>query len=765
MIRSRFLFILFCFTLVLSGELFSQKLPDVDALSDKQIEAFLKEAEAKGLSEMQIEAAAKLNGYSDADIIKVRERINRIKTNTNTSNATLNNNTREQIGEISERAEVQVDTKTSVDNNQQVFGHNLFNNKSLSFEPNLRIPTPANYILGPDDVLSVDISGYAYQHYDLKITAEGTVKIESLAPIYLNGLTVEKAKAKILQRLRTLFAGLSNGGLSMDLTLGKVRTIKVTVVGEVQSPGTYNVSSLATLFNALYVSGGPSAIGSFRNIQLLRNNKIVQQFDLYDFLLEGLMPSNVVLQDQDVVFIPVADRKISFVGQVKRPLIYELRAGETLADAIKFAGGFTDNAYKANLTVRRNTDKEKEILTVNFDDARSFALQNGDKVEINNVLDRYTNKVEVVGAVFRAGEYALNNELKTVAQLIKKAEGLREDAFLNRAILKREQPNKDPEFIPIDLHKVMSGEDLELKREDVLIIKSIVELRELRKVEVKGAVNQTGEFDFVDNMSVSDLIVLAGGLKEGATVKRIEIARRLFNDESNQQQVEIINTESNKDLNIQAKRVFLKPFDQVFIRELPNYQVQEMVTIEGEVNYPGQYVIKNRIERLSDLIERAGGERPEAYFKGARFIRDGKQVAVNLEEIFLNKNAVMNLYLENGDRLIIPKETQTVKVSGQVLNQTSVAYQPDFRFREYISQAGGFSDSAFVRKTYVRYPNGLTSRTKSFLFIKDYPRVEKGMEIIVPVKRRDKLSKAEIISISTGFVSLSAVLLTLLRLL
>lgn len=765
MIKNNVFYLLLGLSLMVSGMAYSQKMPNVDALSDKQIEAFMKEAEAKGLSEIQIEAAARLNGYSDTDIIKVRERINRIKTNTNSSSATINNATREQIGEISQRAEVQVDTKTSLDNNQKVFGYDLFNNKSLSFEPNLRIPTPANYILGPDDVLSVDISGYAYQHYDLKISAEGTVKIESLAPVYLNGLTVEKAKAKILQRLKTLFAGLTNGGLSMDLTLGKVRTIKVTVVGEVQSPGTYNVSSLATLFNALYVSGGPSTIGSFRNIQLLRNNKIVQRFDLYDFLLEGLMPGNVVLQDQDVVFIPVAERKISFVGQVKRPLIYELRAGETMADAIKFTGGFTDNAYKANLTIRRNTDKEKEILTLNADASKSFALQNGDKIEINNVLDRYTNKVEVVGAVFRAGEYALSNELKTVAQLITKAEGLREDAFLNRAILKREQPNKDPEFIPLDLRKVMNGEDLELKREDVLIVKSIVELRELRKVAVNGAVNQTGEFDFVDNMSVSDLIVLAGGLKEGATVKRIEIARRLFNDESNEQTVEIINAESNKDLNIQTKRVFLKPFDQVFIRELPNYQIQEIVSIEGEVNYPGQYVIKNRTERLSDLIERAGGERPEAYFKGARFIRGGKQVAVNLEEIFLHKNAVMNLYLENGDRLIIPKETQTVKVSGQVLNQTSIAYQPEFRFREYISQAGGFSDSAFVRKTYVRYPNGLTSRTKSFLFFKDYPSVEKGMEIIVPVKRRDRLSKAEIISISSGLVSLSAVLLTLFRLL
>lgn len=751
--------------LLFSTTVFGQQISDVDKLSDKQIEAFIKDAESRGLSELQVETLAKSSGYSDADIIKVRERINRIKTNTTTTAPKINTATREQIGEITERAEVQTDSRSSLDKKQNVFGHDLFNNKSLSFEPNLRLPTPANYILGPDDVLSVDISGYAYQHYDLKISAEGTVKIESLAPIYLNGLTIEKAKGKILQRLKTLFAGLSNGGLTMDLTLGKVRTIKVTVIGEVQSPGTYNVSSLATLFNALYVSGGPSAIGSFRNIQLLRNNHIIQRFDLYDFLLEGIMHGNLVLQDQDVVFIPVADRKISFVGQVKRPMIYELDSGETLADALRFAGGFTDNAFKANLIIRRNTEKEKEILTIDADMAKTFALQNGDKIEVNNILDRYTNKVEVVGAVFRAGEYALNDQLKTVGQLIKKAEGLREDAFLNRAILKREQINKDPEFLAIDLRKILDGEDMELKREDVLIIKSIVELRELRKVQIKGAINQVGEYDFVDNMSLNDLIVLAGGLKEGATLKRIEIARRLYNDEYDNQQVEIINTEINPDFNIQSMRVFLKPSDQVFVRELPNYKIQETVSIEGEVNYPGQYAIKNRTERLSDLIARAGGDRPEAYLKGAKFIRNGHQVAVDLEEVFLNKDAVMNLYLENGDKLIVPKEAQTINISGEVLNQTSVAYQPNFKFRDYISQAGGFSDSAFVRKTYVRYPNGLTSRTKSFLFFRDYPRVEKGMIIIVPVKRREKLSKAEIISISSGMISISAVLLTLFRLL
>jgi len=760
----RKLSLLFIF-IIIGLSTFAQQIPDIDALSDDQIAVFIKDAESKGMSELQIEAAARANGYSTEDIIKVRERINRIKTNTGSTAKKPNITVREQIGEVSERTETQVDTKSSVEKKSNVFGREMFRNKQLNFEPNLRIPTPANYVLGPDDELSVDITGYAYQHYDLRISAEGTVKIESLAPIYLNGLSVQKAKEKVNQRLKILFAGLSNGGLNMDLTLGKVRSIKVTIVGEVQNPGTYSVSSLATLFNALYVSAGPNTIGSFRNIQLLRNNKIVQTFDLYDFLLEGRMHGNVGLQDQDVVFVPIAERKVEFIGQVKRPMIYELKSGDDLSDAIKYAGGFTDNAYKATLTIRRNTDKEREILSVNVEQMRSFGLQNGDKIEINNILDRYTNKVEVLGAVFRPGEYALNKDMKTVGQLLNKAEGLREDAFRNRALLKREQENKDPIFIPLDLNQILKGEDFVLKREDVLIIKSLTELRELRKVSITGAINQSGEYEYADNMTVNDLITISGGLQSGATIKRIEIARRLFNDESNDQQVEIISAEGNQDLNIQATKYYLKPFDQVFIRELPNYQIQEKVKIEGEVNYPGEYVIKNRKERISDLIERVGGSRPDAYMKGAKFFRDGKLVAVDLEEVLKDQKASMNLFLENGDRIIIPKEEQVVRIYGQVLNPTTVAFQPNFNFKDYLAQAGGFSDSAFVRKTYVKYANGLTDRTHSFMGFKDYPRVEKGMQIIVPLKKRERLSKAEIISISTAFVSLSAVLLTLVRLL
>jgi polysaccharide export outer membrane protein len=744
---------------------FAQTVPDVDKLSDQQIEKFLKEAESRGMSEMQIEAAARANGYSTEDIIKVRERIAKIKTGTSSSANVPSNTVREQLGEVAERAEVQVSTADVIEKKANVFGHDLFKSKNLNFEPNLRLPTPLNYILGPDDELSVDITGYAYQHYSLRVSPEGTVKIESLAPIYINGLSIEKAREKILQKLKMLFGGLANGSLNLDVTLAKVRTIKVSVVGAAENPGTYSVSSLATVFHALYVSGGPSSLGTFREVQLIRNNRILQSYDVYEFLVQGILKNNLVLQDQDVIFIPLAEKKVQFVGQVIRPMIFELRSNENFSDALKFAGGFTENAYKSNINLHRFTDKEKELINLSEKNIHNFALKNGDKIEVNNVLDRYTNKVQIMGAVFRPGEYALGENIKTVSQLIALAEGLREDAFKNRALLRREQQNKDPEYIALDLNAILNGEDFPLQREDQLIVKSLTELREVRKVKIQGAINQAGEYDFADNMTVNDLITLAGGLQEGATVKRIEVARRLFNDELDDQQVEIIAAEGNLGLNLQAKKVYLKPFDLVFVRELPNYQAQELVSIEGEVNYPGTYAIKGRNERISDLIERAGGQRPEAYFRGAKFYRDGKQVAVNLEEIINNINDPINLFLENNDRLIIPKEAQTVKISGQVLNPTQVAYQNEFDFKEYISQAGGYTDSAFVKKSYVRYANGLTDRTRTIIVFKKYPRVEKGMEIIIPIKRREKLSKAEIISISSGFVSLSAVLLTLFRLL
>lgn len=749
---------------------YAQIPSNVNSVTNAQLEQFLKQVEARGLSEAQVEAMALANGYSAQDIATIRERINRLKTNTvenKAGNAKIDNATRSQIGEVAERTDVVVSDRQEVGKKAETFGSQLFNNKNLTFEPNLRLPTPKNYILGPDDELKIDITGYAYQHYDVKISPEGTIKLESLSPIYINGNTIEQAKYKITERLKTLFAGLKTGTLNADITLGNVRTIKVTIVGEVQNPGTYSVSSLATAFNALYLSGGPSRNGSFRNIQVFRNNTLIRRIDLYDFLLKGILEDNINLNDQDVILIPFFEKKVEIDGEVRQKGIFELKDKETFSDLLRYAGGYSEQAYTATVNVNRNTNKEKRLLTFDPKLESNLLTQNGDKFYIGTILDRYENKVEVRGAVFRPGEFALGEKMKTLKQLIQSAEGVREDAYLNRAIIIREQENLDPIYMPIDLGKILRGEisDIELKRQDQVVIKSIVEIRQERNVEIVGAVNNPGSFPFADNMSIRDLILLAGGFTDGATTKRIEIARRLYNDESIDKSVEITTINLSKDLNPTTDGFKIKPFDKVFVRSLPNYEVQQMVQVSGEVNYPGAYAIENKTEHITDIIERAGGLRSEAYINGAKFYRNNNLVYVDFEKALQNKTSPSNLLLENGDRLEIPKEKQTVTILGQVLSPTTVAYQPNFNFRDYVAQAGGFADSAFIKKTYVKYANGSTDRTRGFAGIRAFPKVQQGMTILVPTRNRVRMTSAEKIAISTGFVSLSAVLLTLIRLL
>jgi protein involved in polysaccharide export with SLBB domain len=621
-------FLLFITVSLLAIQQADAQAPDVDKLSDAQIEQFLKEGEARGMSESQIEAAAMANGYSVMDIAEVRERIARLKTSTSDTMSVQPKGTRKQIGEVAKRTIITVSDSLEVEKKKEVYGFSVFNNKNLSFEPNLRLPTPPNYVLGAGDELKVDITGYAYQHYDLKVSPEGTVKLESLSPISVNGLTVVEAKQKILSRLKTLFAGLRNGSLNLDMTLGDIKTIQVNVLGEAVNPGSYSISSFATAFNALYLSGGPTPLGSLRNIQVYRNNRQIATIDVYKFLTNGFFESNIFLRDQDVILIPTADKKVELGGEVKREMVFELKSDETFADALKYAGGFTGQAYKSSINVKRNTDKERKLITTSADLADSFLTKDGDIFFIDTILDRFENKVEVLGAVFRPSEFALGDDLSTVKQLVQKADGLREDAFLNRAILVREQENLDPLFISLDIGAIIRGDikDVELKRQDQLVIKSIVEVRQLRTVSIEGAVNSPGSFDYADGMTVKDIILLSGGFTEGATNKRLEIARRIKSDDLTQKSVEIIDMNIDKALPLNSVSLVLQPFDKVFVRSLANYDNQKVVDIEGEVNYPGAYAIGNRSERITDLIERAGGMKPESYLNGAKFFRNGKQV-------------------------------------------------------------------------------------------------------------------------------------------
>ncbi len=734
----------------------------IDKIPDKQIEQYYSEALARGLTESEIEILAVSRGYTYGDILKVKERLAALRNiPEKSSESGAKDVPRQQTGTLSVKEDKGRTPAT------HVFGSGLFQSSRLSFEANMRIPTPSNYVLGPEDELNVDLSGYSSQQYTLKVSPEGTVKIENLPPVYVNGLTIEKAREKLRQRLATLFGGLRDGGLVLDVTLGKVRSISVTVVGEAMVPGTYVVSSLATLFNALNLSGGPNENGSFRSVKLLRNNREIQSSDLYDFLLKGSLAGNMGLQDQDVIFIPVAERKVSVEGAVRRGLTFELRPGELLSDLIRFAGGFSERAYTSSINIYRNTDKETRIVTVRPGQFEQYALENGDLVKVGEILNRYENRVRIEGAVFRPGEFALSDQLITLTQLIQMAEGLREDAFVNRALLYRLRENLEPEVMDINLGKLIKGEspDIPLRKEDLLIVRSVKELQEARTISVQGAVSKPGEYDFAENMKLNDLVFLAGGLREGASQVRVEIARRLYNDESADSTVEVLHTEIDKTLLKNGNPVMLMPFDQVFVRQLPNYRPQQKVMIEGEVNYPGSYAIENRKERVADLVTRAGGLKHSAFVAGARFYRGDKLVALDLAKTMADPGNSNNISLEENDRLVIPGVQETVRIRGQVMNESSIAFQSQFSLRDYVNQAGGFTDSAAVKKVYVNYANGMTDRTKSFLGFKTFPKAEKGMEIVVPVKHRHKMTRSEAISIGTGLMSVSVVLLSLIRLL
>lgn len=656
----------------------------------------------------------------------------------------------------------------------EVFGTALFANAKLTFEPNLRIPTPMNYVLGPDDELVVEIFGNASYTYKLKVSPEGTVRIENLAPILVSGLTIEQAQNRIIARLRQAYAGLNRpgGGVTAQVSLGNIRSIRVTITGEAAQPGTYTVPSLATAFNALYEAGGPGPNGSFRAIQVLRGNRVIRTIDLYDFLLRADQKDNVLLQDGDVIRVPDYMARVELAGEVRRPMLYEVKRGETLRDVLAFAGGFTDRAYTASLTLRRNTPRERRVANIAQDELATFVPQSGDKVTVGKILNRYENRVQVEGAVFRPGSYALEPGTGTVRELLRKAEGLREDAFLNRAIIRREGDNLESEVISFDLGKLLRGEtpDIPLRRQDVLVVRAISELREKYSVSINGAINKPGRFDYADSMRVADLILLAGGFSEAATPTRLEVARRVKGDTTHlpgEQSVVIyrFDIEPNLRLSVQDARFVLRPFDVVFVRTDPRYEDQKQVMLTGEVRYPGPYAIRERSERITDLIERAGGLRPEAFLRAARFWRKNELVAVDIREILDHPDSEANLLLRDGDSLVIPKKTELVRVQGAVLNPATVNYETSYSLKDYISEAGGFTSRAIRRKLYVVYANGSVDRTRKVLFFNKFPRMEAGSTIIVPAQPKQegsRLSPGERVGLYGLLGSLAIALATVL---
>lgn len=827
----------------------------VDQLSDAQIKQLISAAEERNFSDQQIETTAVIRGMPRAEVSKLMSRIRSVRLNTesqsgqNNSGSTAGSNSRDSAN-LDTSQNRPIGTMLTKEE-RKVFGMELFNNQNITFEPSINIATPKNYQLGTGDELMVNIWGASRQNYSLEVSREGTVTIDNLGPIYVNGLSVEEASDRIINRLTEIYSGLRSFGergpnTFAEVSLGRVRSIKVTIVGEVRKPGTYTLPSLATAFNALYLSGGPSFIGSFRDIEIVRNNQVVATLDVYDYLVKGEDANIIPLQDQDIIRVVPYDTRIELQGEVKRTGYYEMKGDESLAEAIRFSGGFTDKAYTHRLKIIRKTDRAKRIEDINGDEISNFIPQNGDLVEVDSILDRFENRVEIVGAVFRTGTYALEEGM-TLKELIQKAEGLREDAFTSRALVYRKGEDLTSEVISVSLRDVLTDRspDVKLQREDLVRVFSIFDLEEEFNVNINGEVQAPGEFSYMRDMTLEDLIAMAGGLKESASQARVEVARRITSEEilaeenpkvsENVQMANIFQFYVDKDLSLSPENASfeLMPFDQVFVRKSPDYEIQESVVLKGEVMYPGQYVITNKNERISNLIDRAGGLTSFAYLDGARLIRQnpeyynelnkmkqevldslqraqinaeinssvnsnnpdnrqrtkGKEIVnlqtldpdllktlaaakvevsetnaigIELQKILQDPGSKYDLILLPGDTLEVPKELQTVQMNGALLYPSSTRYDRSKGFKQYISEAGGFTKQADKGRAYVIYANGSVDRTGSFLLFKDYPKVKPGAEIIVPQKQGG-LSAQAWVGIGSTLASIALTIVTVIN--
>ncbi|WP_420384903.1 SLBB domain-containing protein [Roseivirga sp.] len=609
------------------------KTINVDELSDEEILKYMRQAEGSGYTEQQIEAIARQQGMSESQITKLRRRVEQLRSQQperasdldKAGLATGRQTTLQPESELFGKKPYGSSQSDLTEEQKKIFGFDLFQKENLTFAPNLNIPTPEDYVLGAGDEIVVDLWGATQVYNRLEISPEGTIRPDQLSPIYVNGLSIKEAEEKIINRLSQIYSGLKgeNPTIFYQVSLGNVRTVNVSVVGEVNQPGNYALSSLSTVFTSLYAAGGPTEKGTFRRVQLVREGKLKSTVDLYDFLISGIQNNNLRVKSGDVIIVRPYESRVELDGEVKRPGYYEVLPGESFSDLLDYAGGFNNTAYKALVTARRNGLREREVVDVTASEFDQFQPQDGDIFQITPILDRYRNRVQIDGAVYREGEYELTPGL-TLRQLIEKADGLRGDVFMNRATIYRMNEDFSQDVIPIDLEDLMSGEieDVPLVREDIVSISSIYSLREEFYVQISGEVLEGGVYPFFRRMTVQDLIILAGGLTEGASGAMVEISRRNKNPSLNTT-AEILTIQIDKSLELdnEDRNQLLEPFDQIYIRKTPGYTVQQQVTVEGEVITPGTYSISRKDERISDIIKRAQGLTTYAYPEGAILVR------------------------------------------------------------------------------------------------------------------------------------------------
>lgn len=793
MIRRFSLLMLLCFfTLTASfSQISMQNIASVkiDDLSDEQIQEFSTKYTAAGYSFPDVENVAKQKGMPSSEIEKLRQRV---LTAQNTQEKSTSVNMDREVDtkmKLAEKTIIQEETNEAIEANS-VFGSHLFNNKNMSFEPNTNLATPRNYQIGPGDELIVDVFGMSENTMRLKVSPEGIIRIPNVGQVPVGGQTIENAEKNIQKRLTSIYSTINSGQTRVAVSLGNIRSIKVFIVGEAQRPGTYTLSSLSSVFNALYACGGPSTTtGSMRNIKVMRGDKEVASVDLYGFLLKGQMENNITLQDQDVVYIPTYTNRVSVKGSVKHNGLFEMKDGETLTDLISFCGGFTDDAYVDRISVIRNSENERSVADIQKELFSSFIPKSGDEFSIDKILDRFSNRVQIHGGVFRPGIYALSQSM-TLKDLVDKADGLKENAYMQRASILRLKDDLTPELISFNVSDLIDGKyNIELKKEDVVTIGSNEDFERDKQVSIYGQVLEPGSFPFYENMTLKDLIFMAKGFTEYAAMDRIEVTRRVLNEEKlkgENEKIEVFTLSIDKDLKSDGEDFLLMPKDVVSVRILEGLEDLSSMQVLGEVRLPGSYAIISKKERISDVMKRAGGFSSFAYPKAAFLIRNSKRstaermrdlkliealsnmadgdekedlkksllsrtdmVGIELQNIIDHPGSETDLFIEKGDIIFVSKQLQTVSISGAV-QVPGMAVYTGRSFRKYVSMSGGFSQNADKKHSYVAYANGSVAATKRFLWIKSYPKMEPGAHIYVPEKPKEESHAKENITFMTS---------------
>lgn len=768
-------------------------------MTDEEVIKYVQEQHEAGKSQTAILLDLQRKGVKRDQLIRLKEQYDAAQAqsgvtgSTSTSTQAAGDRTRKSNGDTqSTSGSNDAIVADVVSNVKEIFGHDIFKNDKLTFEPNMNIATPAGYILGPGDEILIDIYGTSQSSQKYAISPEGVIIIEKIGPVAIAGLTAEQAQAKVISKM-----GGHYQGSSIKLTVGQTRTVIVNVLGEVVNPGTYTLSAFSTVFNALYLAGGVTEIGTLRNIKVSRGGRIISKIDVYDYILNGKLTGNVMLQDNDAIIVGAYDALVNISGAIKRPMFYEMKEGETVKALLEYAGGFNSDANKNIISVERKTNEGLTVHSVEEWDFASFAVQDGDSVNVKNIIDRYQNMVEVTGAVFYPGHYSISNECNSVRTLVEKAGGVMENAYTNLVVLFRMNEDRTRKAMSINLAGIMNNNvpDVILENEDSLVVSSDEEITRARRYHIYGPLAKQGEFPYVENMTLEDAIVAAGGLREEALLTNIEIARRLqYTDErdstyNKKAKVYTFNIENGLIVK-EGQNFALKPFDVITIKRNPEFADIAIVHVGGEVKYPGNYSLQSRQDRLSDLIKRAGGLTEAGFVEGARFtraisanekerslqlleiahsadtidvekitIKDRYAVGIDLAEAMKKPGSDKDIILRNGDQIIIPQHNNTVRISGEVLYPNTVPYVEDKSASYYINQAGGTSNKGQRSKAFIIYANGQVSRLY-------HGRIRPGCEIVIPTKV-DKHVDPQKTSIALAGVSalstVGAVLISALR--